>query len=195
LSNTHSAGSPNPPNTAQTPDHTPQSSPRAPRGLLPLLIALLAVGLAIYIGTQVVGVLYSMVAPPLPPKPDSLTELSHTNDAYGVDTWQYATDQDACSLARYYESSGATCIYAPDRCEGGFVDLNNVQQGDNVAQCYGSTRFSIFAMTWEAIIATGYSAEQGVTQFLLSREVYWTGEVPDSEALQDLARATAVPTP
>lgn len=147
------------------------------RGLLPLIFAGLAVALAIFVGTQVIGVLYNIVFPPPPPRPDGVVELERVNEAHGVDTWQYATAQDACSVMRFYESEGGTCNYAPDRCEGGFVDLSTVVAGDNVGQCEGTANFSIFALQWEAVIATGYS-DENPTRFRLSREVFWTGEVP-----------------
>jgi hypothetical protein len=154
-----------------------RDSGRQRRGWLPLILAVAAVGLALYVGTQVIGVLYSILSPPLPPLPDNVIEMEHTSEAHGVDTWQYATAQDACSLTRFYESNGGTCIYAPDRCEDAFIDLRSVRQGDNVSQCSGEMNFSIFALRWEAVIATGYE-EETPTHYKLSREVFWTGAVP-----------------
>ncbi|MBC8170697.1 MAG: hypothetical protein H7X77_03460 [Anaerolineae bacterium] len=147
------------------------------RGLLPLLLAIIAVGLAVFVGAQVIGVLYSMVFPPAPPRPASLTELSHTSEAYGVDMWAYGTADDACVVARFFITSGGECVFAPTVCDAGFVNNSSMQPGSNVAQCSGVTAFSIFAMRWEAIIAAGYK-DGNPTQFKLSREIFWTGEVP-----------------
>jgi hypothetical protein len=164
--NTTSAGSPNPVETSR-------------RGLLPLLLAVGAVALALFVGTQVIGVLYTIIFPPPPPRPEGVIELDHVNEAHGVDVWQYASSEDACSIIRFYEREGGTCNYAPDRCEEGFVDLSSVVPGENAGQCTGTLDFSIFALRWEAVIATGYR-DENPTRFRLSREVFWTGDVPNA---------------
>lgn len=175
MSNTPNAGSPDRPSDSSS--SRPQPAPLSRRGLLPLILAVVAVSLAIFVGTQVVGIFYSILFPPMPPTQDDFVELEYTNEAHGVDSWQYATAQDACSLTRYYEAQGGACVYAPDRCEEGFIDAASVFPGDNVARCTGEMQFSIFALKWEATIATGYR-DDNPTRFKLSREVFWTGEVP-----------------
>jgi hypothetical protein len=46
-----------------------------------------------------------------------------------------------------------------------------------VASCSADTKFSIFAMRWQAIITAGYSAD-GQTRLEISREISWSGSLP-----------------
>jgi hypothetical protein len=146
-----------------------------------LIIGAAAVILAIVIGTQVVGVLYSILFPPGPPLPQGMKLISHQNIDYGVDEWIYGTDEDACKIVAFYQNAGGQCRVSPVSCgptppsdgaDGGIPTI-----GESVGRCEGQSPFSIFAMKWEAIIGTGYPSG-GRTQFRLRREVYWTGTVP-----------------
>jgi hypothetical protein len=142
-----------------------------------LVLAVATVAFAVFVGIRVIGVLYGIVLPPQPPRPPNLTELTHESAAYGVDDWSYSTSQDACQVARFYESNGGNCTFSPQTCSAGFIDSSIISPESNVAQCSGSIEFSIFAMKWEAIIAAGYR-DGNPTHFKLSREIFWTGEVP-----------------
>lgn len=173
--NTSSSGSPE------------AEAPSVRRGLLPLILAIIAVGLAVFVGLQVIGVLYSIIFPPVPPRPASVTELAHTSEAYGVDAWDYGTADDACAVARFYINNNGECKFGPKICDAGFVNDTSMQPGSHVAQCSGVMAFSIFAMRWQAIIATGYR-DGNPTHFKLLREIFWTGEVPP-------AIFTITPTP
>lgn len=157
------------------------------------LIAVLFVG-ALIVGGQMMGVLYGIVFPPMPPRPTELVEIQHTNEAHGVDNWLYQTASDACQLTRYYESQGGSCIIAPEMCTAGFINQSSVTTGENVSQCTGTTEFSLFEMRWQTIIATGYGSEYP-TQFKLSREVFWSGSVPpvNFEQLIEGIEADATP--
>jgi hypothetical protein len=152
-----------------------------------LLVGIFALALAVFIATQVIGVLYAIVFPPAPPLPDKTTVISHKNIAYGVDDWEYGTDQDACRVVQFYAEKGGACRAAPFQCAPNPSpdDLTPGQntEGQHVARCVGQTQFSVFAMRWEAIIAANYQA-QGKTHFRLTREVYWTGAVPPQPAQQ-----------
>jgi hypothetical protein len=141
-----------------------------------LLLSALGLILAIYIATQVLGVLYGIVFPPSAPLPAKAHEISHKNLAHGVDEWVYGTDQSGCEVLAYYQEHGGTCRVAPMNCGADIVaDVNT--PGQHVAICSGESQFSIFALRWEVNIATGYRAN-GLTQFNLMREIFWTGEVP-----------------
>lgn len=163
--------------TASETDITP--APRQRReapSLLVLGLVAIALLLALFIGTQVIGVLYNIVVPPQPPLPEGITQLDYTSTAYGVDTWVYGTEQNACEVVRFYEANGATCRMSAFWCldERDTSSFETTGQGQNVAQCVGSTDFSLFVMRWNATIATNYLSD-GVTHFNLSREILWGG--------------------
>ncbi len=169
MSDTNKDGSPNP--------NTQQSNKiviRRPR--LTLLLGGVALLLLFYIGTQVMGVLYGIVFPVQPPLPSNVHEISHENDDYGFDSWLYGTDIEACEVVAFFESENGSCIRAPGRCNAStIIDIDT--PGQHVARCSGEQEFSIFAMRWNAIIATGDEVS-GKTQFRLEREIFWSGSIP-----------------
>jgi hypothetical protein len=144
-----------------------------------LIIGAIAIILALVIGTQVIGVLYSILFPMGPPLPTDTKLLSHKNIDYGVDEWVYGTDEDACKIVAFYQNAGGQCRISPTWCGESQTDASSGVPtiGENVARCQGQSTFSIFALSWDAIIGTGYPSD-GKTQFRLRREVFWTGQVP-----------------
>lgn len=167
-------------NTAQTELEKPKISRftrimRSPISLL--LMGVLLIGSAV-IGFQAFGILYSIVFPPKPPIPENVTEMRHTNIDYGVDDWVYGTEQDACQIVRFYRIQGAECQIIANICGGNNFEFTMQTAGQHVATCIGTQDFSIFAMRWEANISTGYNNLNTPTQFSLTREVFWTGDVP-----------------
>lgn len=144
-----------------------------------LLLGVAALALALVIGSQVIGVLYSIIAPPAPPLPEGATVLEHTNADYGVDEWLYGTDQSACDVVEFYEHNGADCRLGSGGCAG----EGTATQPQSVAQCEGRQQFSIFAMRWNVIVATGYK-QDGQTHFRLTSEIFWTGEIPPRQQMQ-----------
>jgi hypothetical protein len=142
--------------------------------------------LAVIIGTQVLGVLYVIVFPPAPPLPGDVTLLSHTNTDYGVDEWLYDSRQSTCDVLTYYVNSGGECRIAPFECGDTKSDNPDItganNPGQNIARCVGESKISIFAMRWQAIIATGPSNDVP-TEFRITREIFWSGEVPPIQNL------------
>ncbi len=137
-----------------------------------VLLLIAGVALAIYIGTNVLGVLFGMVAPPLPPIPAGLIEVSHESENYGVDLWTYTSAVDPCEIVPQFGQSGV-CTYAPMQCGA----LRNVPddtfETDIVARCTGKVEFSIFTMEWWALISRVIADSS--TQVELEREVFWIG--------------------
>ncbi|HEX2906266.1 MAG TPA: hypothetical protein VHO69_05355 [Phototrophicaceae bacterium] len=158
-------------------------TPIPPRQTAPWLIILLgiiALALAIIIGTQVIGVLYGIVAPPSPPVPSGVAEVSHTSTDYGVDSWVYGTSLDGCEILKFYQDRGASCWSKVDRCPAAAIGGQSSQQtaSQDLIQCTSQMSFSIFAMRWNvALAAVGYQ-QDGSTHFNVDREVFWTGAVP-----------------
>jgi hypothetical protein len=170
--------------------HTEIEQPAASRpGIGCVLAALLAVIFALYMGLQVIGVLFSIAAPPQPPLPEDARQVEYSSTAYGVDEWVYTTQQDACRVFEYYQDLSAECSLLSNLCRTETSDAS-ASSPLNVARCSGEVVFSIFAMRWNAVIATGYNAEEP-THFRLSREVYWTGEIPPTNFYN--RQPTAVP--
>jgi hypothetical protein len=134
--------------------------------------ALIVAVLALYVGFQVISVLYGIIMPPLPPVPGSARETSHESSDYGIDRWTYITPSEVCGLLLYYETSGGVCEAAPGQC--GRTGTDQVE-APAVAQCSGEVPFSIFTMRWSAAL---YGGEGQETELDLSREVYWIGTGP-----------------
>jgi hypothetical protein len=167
-----------------------------------IVMGLIAIVFAVVIGSQVISILYAIFFPPAPPVPDQSTLVSHSSKDYGVDDWYYSSKQSACDVYHYYESQDGQCRVAPIACDANETqsatkDVNGV--GQNVARCVGTQNFSIFALRWEVVIATG-AASSLETEFRLNREIYWTGAVPPSNpptldgGLPGFVEATPEPT-
>lgn len=151
-----------------------------------IVAALLITILALYIGIQVIGVLYGMVMPPLPPLPGSAVETSHVSRDYGVDQWSYTTTTDACSVVQFYETNGGVCSVAQGQC--------NRADGEPVewpllAQCTGRRGFSIFSMDWRARI---YAEDTG-TRLEVEREIFWIGTGPATTPRFDFGELSSSP--
>jgi len=148
------------------------------RGIGCLLVTILAVGLSLVVGFQLIGILYAILLPANPPLPDNITEISHDNLDYGVDEWVYSTAEDACQIVEFFEQQGASCNVAPGACsETGFVPASPNTQ--NIGTCVGEDDFSIFLMRWEAVITIGYRDEES-TRFYIERAVLWSSNTPVS---------------
>ncbi len=159
---------------AHASSEVPAASRRLPWRLLILGTAVLA--MAIFIATQVIGILFAIVLPPAPPVPPNSTVMEHSSAAHGVDDWLYGSTTSACDVVRYFVASGGECRIAPLTC-GTEQQLDVDREGQHVARCTGESYFSIFAMRWDVSIATGYR-ENGQTHFRLTREIFWTGAIP-----------------
>lgn len=159
-------------------DLTPAAAPAPARrpSLLVILLLLAVLALAFFIGTNVLGVLYAVVAPPLPPLPPDLTQISHESPAYGVDDWKYSTTQDACDVVQFVQEQGGVCVLAPMQC-GAYRDAHtDFTIGTSiVARCTGKIDFSIFHEQWSSVILRNLDA---TVRYDLSREVYWIGTGP-----------------
>ncbi len=169
--NTINSGNHNQSTEVPPPD---DSSSTTRRPWLIVLLGILALLLAVFVATQVIGVLYAIVFPANAPLPPDITESSHKNLAYGVDEWIYITDAEVCDIMAFYQEQADDCLINSIFC--GDENPEIPMPGQHIGRCSGEVEFSIFAMRWEVIISTGDTREN--TQFLLAREVFWTGAVP-----------------
>jgi hypothetical protein len=146
-----------------------------------IILGIIAIVFAVVVGSQVIGVLYAIFFPPAAPVPDQVTLISHTNKDYGTDDWLYTSDKlSACDIVRYYQSRDGQCRIAPLACaDDGSTQTStgSSANGQNIARCTANQNFSIFALHWEVVIATGATPDQ-TSQFRLNREIFWTGAVP-----------------
>jgi hypothetical protein len=127
-----------------------------------LIVGIVGLLLALYIGSQVLGVLVGILFPPNPPLPPNVAQVSHQSTEHGVDEWVYASDVVAPdAIIDYYEAAGADCETIPTA-------------NQQITTCSGEKTFSIFAMRWDAVI----SANAEGSELRLSREVFWTGAIP-----------------
>lgn len=148
-----------------------------------IVIGIVTVTLALVIGTQVIGVLYAILFPPVPPLPSETRLISHTNVDYGVDEWLYTVNDAPCDVLRFYRDRADECRVVPLLCDPtqpGSETVTAVNQ--HIARCEAQVQFSIFALRWEVVIGTGASADEPV-QIKLDREVFWTGAVPPQPTL------------
>jgi hypothetical protein len=151
---------------------------RSPSVMLVLLL-IAGVAMAIYFGTNVLGVLFGMLAPPLPPLPAGLTEVSHESESYGVDLWTYTSADEPCGIALQFQET-TLCSYAPMQC-GALQEVPNYGFETNIiARCTGSQEFSIFTMEWNARVYR-VSAD-GSSKVELEREVFWIGNGTQSQS-------------
>ena len=156
-------------------DLTPAAPSRRPSPLaLALLLAVVA--LAIFIGTNVLSVLYAVVAPPAPPLPPDMEQVSHDSPAYGVDHWTYTTTRDACEVVQYVQENGGVCVLAPMQCGEYRENSGDFSVGQSiVARCSGKIAFSIFHEQWSSVILRNLD---DTVKYNLDREVYWMGTGP-----------------
>ncbi|MDX2160756.1 MAG: hypothetical protein SF162_05475 [bacterium] len=130
-----------------------QESPK-PRRIGCALAALIAVvGIGAF-SLPFLNILIGILIPPGPPLPPvPLTEISRENYDYGVDEWTYRTTAEPCSLVTFYQNLGAVCSVTPMQCEG-FGDGPGVATTGQplVARCEGSEAFSLFGLSWQAVI-------------------------------------------
>jgi len=173
-------------NNTGSPESPPEVANRPMSWVWLLLGGVVIVG-ALVIGIQIIGVLYAIAFPPAPPVPDIWRVVSHTSTDYGVDDWHYTSVLSACELIRYYQENGATCRVAPVYCGGEDTSQTSLPgdfvAGQHIGRCYGEAKFSIFAQSWEVNIAYGPN-EQEKTQFRVTREIFWSGEVPPRPELE-----------
>lgn len=142
-----------------------------------IVLAVILIAIAIVIAVQVLGVLYGVLFPPAPPTLASFEVSTHTSPSYGVDDWLYASSEDACRVARFYERMGAECKFAPQICISGGFESEAPRPGTNVARCTGTIEWSLFAQRYYVNVAGGY--EQSMpTRIRLEREIFWTGNLP-----------------
>lgn len=146
-----------------------------------IVLGAFAVIFALVVGSQVIGILYAIFFPPATPIPDQSTVVSHSSKDYGVDDWLYTSKLSACDVMHFYEQKDGVCRVAPVWCSEDSTSQSTPAgantTGQNVARCVGTQQFSIFALRWEVVIATGATADQA-TQFRIGREIFWTGAVP-----------------
>lgn len=169
----------------------PESQPATPDQvrvpLRVLVIGVVAVLFALVVGTQVIGVLYAIFFPPAAPRPAQAEEVSHSGEAFGVDDWLYRTDLPVCDVVQFYIDNGGECRIVPGWCgtqsQSGGTDPGADTPNQNVARCSADVKFSIFALRWQAVIATG-STSADATQFRVNREIFWTGTAPPVSQFQ-----------
>ncbi len=153
------------------------NSPEEQSGIpwLALLFGVIALIFVVLVGPGLAGALFAIMAPPEPPTPPGSRLLSYSAETYGVDTWTYDTGQDTCDLIAFFREQGGQCPIAPARCASAAADDGEAAQSDDfVATCTGDLEFSIFAMRWRFEVPVR-SAPGPLTQFDLSRQIFWTG--------------------
>lgn len=156
---------------------SPKPETAGRRGWGVIALAGILVALAVVVAVPLLGVLYGVLFPAAPPTLDSFVVSTHSSPSYGVDDWLYGSPDDACRVARFYESMGAECTIAPQSCESGEFISESSYGGVNVARCVGEIQWSIFAQRYHVNIAGGYG-ESMPTRIRLEREIFWTGTLP-----------------
>lgn len=125
---------------------------------------------ALVMGVQLIGLFYSVLWPPIPPRPPDITELQYESRAYGVDTWHYGSAASACDIMRFYADAGGVC----QRLSSCYDGDTRLHYG---ATCRGELAFSQFLMRWRMEIGDSRDSAY-TTRFTLSREIFWGGQVP-----------------
>jgi hypothetical protein len=148
----------------------PEENNTRPVPLRILFMGLVAVLLALVIGTQVIPVLFSVFFPPQPPIPDNATLVSHTSEDRGADQWVYRASQSACDAVKFFQGHGGICQIASE--------CNPLPESalltTRISSCTGQITYSAFAMRWQAEI----TPDGDQSEINLSRQVFWSGVVP-----------------
>ncbi len=160
-----------------TNDGSPSVSQVPPRRGLPLGLGLVGAGVALLVailfGPRLVGLLFAIASPPMPPLPEAVTALSHEELAYGVDRWTYSTEGNICELVTFYESHEGQCPVLPPSCQAETPIVNP----DLLARCHGDVEFAAFLMRWRLEIPHR-GGHTSTLRFELSRQISWTGTLP-----------------
>jgi hypothetical protein len=185
LSNTTKIGTPNESDTQK------QQVP-----IRAIVWAILVFLLAIFVATQVIGVLYAILFPPDGPAlPLNITELSHRTEAPGVDYWVYGTDQNACEVMSFFTTQNGTCQTLPLMCAGpDQLNLAESTPAQQVGSCTGEMTFSIFRLRWEVRVSS-HHLTGGTTHFTVLREVLWQATHATETVQTTEATATPETTP
>jgi hypothetical protein len=162
-------------NNSGKPETNGAAAARRRGGWFSVLLALGILIVGVIVVAQFIPIMYAILFPPSPPVPETALELSTDSTAYGVDTTVYMLPDDACRLARYYQSQGASCTIAPQVCSSGSVDTGEAVSTTQIARCGADVPFSIFSMRYRAEISAGYPTEGYPTRLRLEREIFWTG--------------------
>jgi hypothetical protein len=153
------------------------------------VLTLFVVGAAALI-LQFFPILYGIFFPPLPPLPANATVLEHRNLSYGLDEWNYTAQQTPCEVIQFYQSQGGLCNFSCEAASGGTSLLPPSQ----VTECSGAIAFSQFKLRW--IVNIGVTNPNS-TDFRLSREIFWGGEIPPrmEELVEQIEATNAATTP
>jgi hypothetical protein len=143
-----------------------------------LALGIVALGVTVWIGPGLIGMLWGIIAPPEPPVPPGVRLLDYRNEAYGVDTWTYGTDQDVCDLVAFYQDQGGTCTIVPPRCHPA-PDSIIPRSDEWIASCSGEQAFTAFTMHWrfDVPLRSGLT-NQVRMRFEVSRRIFWAGDAP-----------------
>jgi hypothetical protein len=154
-----------------------EGAPKQYVSLRALILSVLTVLLALFVATQVIGVLYAIIFPPDGPVlPENILLISHEAESPGVDYWIYGTEQNSCDVMDFFRAQeGATCRFVPYVCGGpdgrSFAQSTPAQQ---VGDCTGTMDFSIFSLRWHVNVSAHHYTD-GTTHFSVLREVRWFG--------------------
>ncbi len=162
-------------------DAAPSETPKKPRVVIPVWVALAAMVLAVVVA----GVIISSIAEPLlnlisPEKPDiplppgTHLEKKDEESNYATTEWLYGSKLPGCEVAAFFDQhEGVECIYTPMACpvdveatatpeveptptpEGGTITANFSQ----VAVCSKQVKEVASSYTWRVDIFDGYSGE------------------------------------
>ena len=151
-----------------------------------IVLGLVALVGAVFVGVPVLRALSGLVFPADPPLPPNVTEISHDNIAHGYDRWRYTTDQTVCDVAEFYIDAGGICTTPAGMCVDG--DYNSLGYGiENIATCYGTGEFSIFGLRWELTMDIIRTRDGEFTEFEIEREALWSGPAPIATSIPSSA--------
>ena len=154
-------------------ENHPPPDQRGVRWWIPLLVSMVAVGFALVVAGLICGPLSSIVSPPMPPIYAGATLLGAQNEDYGVDSWQYRTDDDVCQVFEFYRREALRCApMSAAFCEAPRTPPPNASSR-YASQCSGRGEAWPFHWVWQVILRETYTPDGPHTEFDLTRTVYW----------------------
>ena len=150
--------------------------PRGVPGWIVLAAVVIALGVSIFVVTQIGGTLSAMVSPPQPVLPPQAVLQSQGTDHVG-DYWIYATKTSGCLTAKFYQDLYGHCSFSPAsgcRPDGSQQNTYAIPGAMTIAQCNASQSIGQYHVNWQINVSVNNDSqtlESTGTFFRISRDL------------------------
>jgi len=162
------------PDDSQSTDDT--ARPRGVPGWIVLAAVVIALGVSVFIVTQIGSSLSALVSPPEPVLPPQAVLQSQGSDHVG-DYWVYETARTGCLTAKFYQDLYGHCTFSPaSGCQPDGSSRNGyiIPGPMTIAQCNASQVIGQYHINWQiniSIMNDNKSLQSAGTTFRISRDL------------------------